>query len=512
MDSLQNMIFQNNNPKYIRLKNFNKQNLVMAPIKKITNRIHTLNEKNIIQNSNSITNFRPKNVIGTKKIHKIIKIKDQRISPIPSKKLRNTIRYVNRYEYTDFKQEPNRSLFPKLISLTTRNSKEKEPRDSVSKSRHNTKYAPKIKTTFKKEIKNSLSENSLYNSSTKEKSPNIFSIKGVNLFKKNPSYKIKKLNKFPEDSISYRIYDNPEKLNLKEFVYEKQIGKGTFGNIDSVKWKKNNKIYSLKKEILTNEYVVQNRKKAYKIIQNFIGKCGSKGIIHIYCNLFYKIKVKNNNKNNKGQNPNNNNEKIIYEYYELMEKADMDWEKEICERRKNSNFYTENELLNILFQLVTVLSSLQQNHITHRDIKPQNILIIKGKYKLCDFGEMRELEKDGLIVQRVRGSELYMSTILFKALHNNLALVKHNTYKSDVFSLGMCLFYAASLTYGGVDSIRELDDMNEIKNILFNYLGKRYSEKLISLILMMLEVDESIRPNFIQLEKIVKLSFVNIEI
>ena len=76
----------------------------------------------------------------------------------------------------------------------------------------------------------------------------------------------------------------------------------------------------------------------------------------------------------------------------------------------------------------------------------------------------------------------------------------------------MCLFYAASLTYGGVDSIRELDDMNEIKNILFNYLGERYSEKLISLILMMLEVDESIRPNFIQLEKIVKLSFGNIEI
>ena len=68
----------------------------------------------------------------------------------------------------------------------------------------------------------------------------------------------------------------------------------------------------------------------------------------------------------------------------------------------------------------------------------------------------------------------------------------------------MCLFFAASLTYGGVDSIRELDDMNEIKNILFNYLGTRYSEKLILLILMMLEVDESKRPNFIQLEEQLK--------
>ena len=65
----------------------------------------------------------------------------------------------------------------------------------------------------------------------------------------------------------------------------------------------------------------------------------------------------------------------------------------------------------------------------------------------------------------------------------------------------MCLFYAASLTYGGVDSIRELSDMNEIKKIIFNYLGKRYSQNLILLILAMIEVDENKRPNFIELEK-----------
>ena len=102
-----------------------------------------------------------------------------------------------------------------------------------------------------------------------------------------------------------------------------------------------------------------------------------------------------------------------------------------------------------------------------------------------------------------------MSTILFNALHSNLALVKHNTYKSDVFSLGMCLFYAASLTYEGVDSIRELTDMNEIKNILFYYLGTRYSEKLILLIILMLEIDEKKRPNFIKLEEVLKLNFLS---
>jgi len=160
--------------------------------------------------------------------------------------------------------------------------------------------------------------------------------------------------------------------------------------------------------------------------------------------------------------------------------------------------------MNIINQLISTLSLLQKNHITHRDIKPQNILVSKGQYKLCDFGEIRVLKRDGLIVQRVRGSELYMSPILFNGLHNNLIQVKHNTYKSDVFSLGMCLFYAASLSYGGVDSIRELDDMNEIKSIIYNYLGARYSEKLIKLLFLMLEVDENKRHNFIQLEQKLK--------
>ena len=191
----------------------------------------------------------------------------------------------------------------------------------------------------------------------------------------------------------------------------------------------------------------------------------------------------------------------MYLYYELMEKAEKDWNTEITSKNKMGIYYTEKEIINIMDQLISTLSLLEKNHITHRDIKPQNILISKGIYKLCDFGEIRVLERDGLIVQRVRGSELYMSPILFYGLHRNLIQVRHNTYKSDVFSLGMCLFYALSLTYSGVDSIREVTDMKIIKEILFKFLGKRYSSNLILFILSMLEVDEAKRDNFIQLEK-----------
>ena len=222
----------------------------------------------------------------------------------------------------------------------------------------------------------------------------------------------------------------------------------------------------MKKEILNEFEEVKKRKINCKIIQNFVKKTGNKGVINLYGNLCFKNKNKINITTKNIYNDDVKNIKVNeYIYYELMEKAERDWDKEINVRSQYQLYYTEKEIMNIIHQLILTLSLLQKSHITHRDIKPQNILVSNGHYKLCDFGEIRVLKRDGLIVQRVRGSELYMSPILFNGLHNNLIQVKHNTYKSDVFSLGMCLFYAGSLTYGGVDSIRELNDMNEIKNI-----------------------------------------------
>ena len=111
------------------------------------------------------------------------------------------------------------------------------------------------------------------------------------------------------------------------------------------------------------------------------------------------------------------------------------------------------------------------------------------------------MEREGLVVQRIRGSELYMSPILFYGLRANIRQVKHNTYKSDVFSLGMCLLYAATMYFNCTDEIREITDMNKINYILNKYLGERYSNKFISLIYVMLQVDEEMRPDFIQLEQ-----------
>ena len=226
---------------------------------------------------------------------------------------------------------------------------------------------------------------------------------------------------------------------------------------------------------------VKVRQHRNEAIRNFIKSTNCKGIVNLYGNLT----VQNG---------------YEFQYFELMELCDKDFEKEITERAAYKKFYTEIELYNIMLQLISTLSFLQKMHITHRDIKPQNILISNGIYKLCDFGDIRVMQRTGIVVQRVRGSELYMSPILFAGLRAKVLQVRHNTYRSDVFSLGMCFLLAACLSFSGCVEIREVLDMNQKLLILNKYLGGRYSPKMIKILHTMLETEENIRPDFILLE------------
>ena len=192
----------------------------------------------------------------------------------------------------------------------------------------------------------------------------------------------------------------------------------------------------------------------------------------------------------------------IYVLIVQTELAEIDWDEEILFRGKYHYYYQENDLMAIMRQIVETFSLLQKNHITHRDIKPQNIMIVDGKFKICDFGNARILKKEGYVIQRIRGSEMYMSPVLFKGFHAKMAQVKHNTFKSDVFSLGMCFLLAASLSYSPLNTIREIYDMNIIKKVIKYYLGNRYSQKVYIILISMLQVEENYRPDFIELEKL----------
>ena len=214
-------------------------------------------------------------------------------------------------------------------------------------------------------------------------------------------------------------------------------------------------------------------------------------------------------------------DRTTYAINVLMELAICDWEQEIKKRYNLKNYYTEKELIIILKNLVKTFSLLQKANVSHRDIKPQNILLCKDKddnnknlnLKIADFGEAKKMinknDNNNTIKQTIRGTELYMSPILFNSLRNKMVYkyTKHNTFKSDVFSLGYCLVLASTLSYKLLCEIRELKNMKDIEKMIEKYNNKGigfYSKKYWNIIFSMLQLDEKYRPDFIELEKIVE--------
>ena len=271
-------------------------------------------------------------------------------------------------------------------------------------------------------------------------------------------------------------------FKLSDFIILNELGKGAEGTIYTVKWKKNNKKYALKKCEIIYDEKAKNKKEEIDKLKEFIESTGSNGVIKIYGNLC------------------SSNEFGTNYFYELMELAEKDWEKDILSREKKKLFYQEYELMDIFTHLIKTFSALQTINFTHRDINPQNIMMVNGILKICDFGNSKLLKKGGNIIQKIRGSEIFMSPIIFKGYHSGVQTIKHNTFKSDVFSLGMCFFLAASLNYDALNAIREIYDMKIINKMLNKFLGKRYSQNLISLLLNMLQVEEKKRPDFQELE------------
>ena len=65
----------------------------------------------------------------------------------------------------------------------------------------------------------------------------------------------------------------------------------------------------------------------------------------------------------------------------------------------------------------------------------------------------------------------------------------------------MCILLAAGFSRKLLCDIREIKDINVIHKIINNAWNKRYSEKLINLIVKMLQLEENLRLDFIELEK-----------
>ena len=277
-------------------------------------------------------------------------------------------------------------------------------------------------------------------------------------------------------------------FRIEDYHIVKQLGEGSYGVIYRVV-DNNKNPFAMKKLIAHDLKEVESFHKEFE----FVSTCKHKNIMKIYGAQISVLDFS------------------TFALYVLMEIAAWDWDSDIKKHLQNRNYYKEEELIIILKQLVSALYFMQaKKKVAHRDIKPQNVLVFNDNgvkhFKVADFGEAKEV-KISKQLNTLRGTELYMSPALYDALKENVEDVKHDAFKSDVFSLGFCFIYASSLNFNIIYDVRDVKDMNKIEKILMKHLKNKYTNNYIKVLCLMLETDENKRFDFIQLYEYIKENF-----
>ena len=119
------------------------------------------------------------------------------------------------------------------------------------------------------------------------------------------------------------------------------------------------------------------------------------------------------------------------EYYIVMEYIEGKQLKELLKKRGK---LTTPEVVDIMLQITDGLSVAHDSYIIHRDIKPQNIMILEnGLVKITDFGIAMALNSTQLTqTNSVMGSVHYLPP--------EQASGKGSTLKSDIYSMGILMY------------------------------------------------------------------------
>ena len=100
---------------------------------------------------------------------------------------------------------------------------------------------------------------------------------------------------------------------------------------------------------------------------------------------------------------------------------------------QNKEFLSPDETIRLSIQIALGIEHAHQNHIIHRDIKPQNIIISRdGSAKVTDFGIARVASSSTISATNVAGSVHYISP--------EQARGGYSDEKSDIYSLGITMF------------------------------------------------------------------------
>ena len=394
------------------------------------------------------------------------------------------------------------NLMKTINSLKSKRSFSSNKKDLKTISDNN---QPKLLSKFKKKMSVKSKEEEYFSSSSEENdNPKYQLIKRKESQSLDKLLKIRKLSSINQKKSETIIKKIPSgQLNEEETIYLpifdvtnyeiiSQIGTGRKSKIFCVKLFDDNIFYAMKKKVLKDnkkemDNLIFSYALQYSLMNNYY-------ITHIYGINFSKD-----------------------EFSVLEEIGINSWESEIATMKKMGKFYSEEDLINIIYQISLSLETLEKRNLCHFNINPQNILVFKDKiYKLTDLEYIQFINEKNLI----NNNNNYMSPQLFNYYHNK---DKDNVFvdliKNDVYSLGLCIIYTMTKTddyFNNIFNNFVSKNINNNEHLIDGYLKYPmsnmnsvdcYDNKFIYLLKQMLNRNEEKRFNFTQINTYIRKEY-----
>jgi len=220
----------------------------------------------------------------------------------------------------------------------------------------------------------------------------------------NNIHRINNNNHKKNSFIEYPSSKNMIKPNKSMFEFLYVVGRGGFGKVWMVKYKKTHEKYALK-EMSKVKIIDRKSEKSIKNEREFLSKLHHPFIVNMICSF---------------QDYDN-----LYLVMDLLTGGDLRYH--ICHKKQfneeQSRFFSSCILL--------ALEYIHMNNIIHRDIKPENLVLDeKGYVRITDFGVAKKNTRDNS--SETSGTPGYMAPEVLCGLNHSFSV--------DFFALGVIIF------------------------------------------------------------------------
>ncbi|CAD8170170.1 unnamed protein product [Paramecium octaurelia] len=164
-------------------------------------------------------------------------------------------------------------------------------------------------------------------------------------------------------------------------------------------------------------------------------------------------------------------------------------------------------ILSLGARMIDCLNYMESLSLTNRDLNPSNIFLNQEmNFKIFDFGQSKIIEKDEIgLTMGIGINDYFMSPQMLGLEEENGENIELNYYKSDIWSLGMILYYFGEYQYPWRRELKQSEmefelEIQKMKDPNYKLQFRRItSPELKSLISRMLIYDQDRRASAKQL-------------